>query len=150
MGQSEKQAPYSHESKETLVAAILEELDTPGVRIGTELRLRIDALMALLKVDRAPHVQVQESVAWRAKDANGRWMYGNLPAPELPVDQPEFLTLNTAPFVDVNSLLETAYERGWIACASWAKRDDLCADIGSPAYIADRTQHLGSPCKLSL
>ena len=33
----------------------------------------------------------QEPVAWRAKDANGKWMYGDLPAPELPFDQPKQL-----------------------------------------------------------
>lgn len=38
--------------------------------------------------------------------------------------------------------LEQAYERGWIECACWARRDDLYADVGSPAYIADRTPHL--------
>ena len=32
-------------------------------------------------------------VAWRAKDANGRWMYGNTPAPDLPGFQPELLAL---------------------------------------------------------
>lgn len=35
-------------------------------------------------------------------------------------------------------LLERAYEDGWCAAAHWAKREDLEADIGSPAYIADR------------
>ena len=32
---------------------------------------------------------------------------------------------------------ERYYAAGWIACASWAKRDDLLADIDSPAYIAE-------------
>lgn len=30
-----------------------------------------------------------------------------------------------------------AYAAGWRACASWAKRDDLLADIDSPAYVAE-------------
>lgn len=29
--------------------------------------------------------------------------------------------------------IEQAYEKGWIAAAKWAKRDDLVADIGSQA-----------------
>jgi hypothetical protein len=36
-----------------------------------------------------PSAPVQEPVAWRAKDANGRWMYGDIPAPELPTNQPD-------------------------------------------------------------
>jgi len=27
-----------------------------------------------------------------------------------------------------------AYTAGWVACAEWAKRDDLLADIDSPAF----------------
>lgn len=38
--------------------------------------------------------------------------------------------------------VEAAYERGWIEATCWAKRDDLCSDVGSPAYIADREPHL--------
>lgn len=34
---------------------------------------------------------VQEPVAWRARDANGRWMYGDLPVPDLPNDKPKLL-----------------------------------------------------------
>jgi hypothetical protein len=30
------------------------------------------------------------------------------------------------------------FECGWRVCASWAKRDDLLADIGSPAYVEER------------
>lgn len=32
---------------------------------------------------------------------------------------------------------ERAFAWGWRLCANWAKRDDLIADIGSPAYLAD-------------
>lgn len=38
--------------------------------------------------------------------------------------------------------IEAAYERGWVEASCWANRDDLCADVGSPAYIADREPHL--------
>lgn len=34
------------------------------------------------------------------------------------------------------------YKAGWIQCARWASRDDLIADIGSPAYEADRAAAL--------
>lgn len=40
--------------------------------------------------------------------------------------------------------INAAYEAGWVEAASWAKRDDLMADIESPAYIADREAHLDS------
>lgn len=40
--------------------------------------------------------------------------------------------------------INAAYEAGWIEAACWAKRDDLIADIESPAYIADREAHLDS------
>lgn len=33
-----------------------------------------------------------------------------------------------------------AYEKGWIAAADWADRDDLRADIGSPTYVLERDQ----------
>jgi hypothetical protein len=39
----------------------------------------------------------REPVAWRAMDANGKWMYGDAPAPELPGDQPEFLGVIATP-----------------------------------------------------
>lgn len=42
-----------------------------------------------------------EPVAWRAKDANGRWMYGGLPAPELPVDAPQLLFASPPPPAEV-------------------------------------------------
>jgi hypothetical protein len=37
-----------------------------------------------------------------------------------------------------------AYEAGWRTAANWMERDDLIADIGSPAYIADRAAALAS------
>lgn len=33
---------------------------------------------------------------------------------------------------------EGAYDAGWCKCAEWAERDDLKADVGSPAYVKDR------------
>lgn len=33
---------------------------------------------------------------------------------------------------------EDAFEAGWRTAANWMERDDLIADIGSPAYVADR------------
>lgn len=40
------------------------------------------------------------------------------------------------------NVAETAYESGWRNCAKWADRNDLHADIGSPAYIRDRNAAL--------
>jgi len=37
-----------------------------------------------------------------------------------------------------------AFENGWIACSRWANRDDLIADIGSPAYIRERDHMLSA------
>ena len=34
-------------------------------------------------------------------------------------------------------LLEAAFEAGWRTAANWMERDDLAADVGSPAYMAD-------------
>lgn len=34
-------------------------------------------------------------------------------------------------------LLKQAFKEGWKAAAKWAKRDDLLADINSPAYERD-------------
>ena len=36
------------------------------------------------------------------------------------------------------ALRELAFQAGWRTAANWLNRDDLIADIGSPAYIADR------------
>ena len=33
--------------------------------------------------------------------------------------------------------LKKAYELGWIQASKWAEREDLIADIGSPAYTKD-------------
>lgn len=33
--------------------------------------------------------------------------------------------------------LKKAYELGWIQASKWAKREDLIADIGSPAYVRE-------------
>lgn len=40
--------------------------------------------------------------------------------------------------------LEKAYAKGWRAASEWAKRDDLLADIGSPAYIVERDRLLAA------
>jgi len=51
-----------------------------------------DAIMGLLA--EVPLKQPQaEAVAWRARDANDRWMYGDLPAPDLPAGEAELLAL---------------------------------------------------------
>src|SRR5690349_7485802 len=39
-----------------------------------------------------------------------------------------------------------AYQKGWVACARWAKRDDLISDIGSPAFLAERDAALDGDC----
>ena len=36
------------------------------------------------------------------------------------------------------------YKRGWVACAGWAKRPDLIADIDSPAYANERAARLAT------
>jgi len=38
------------------------------------------------------------------------------------------------------ALLESAYQAGWVTCAAWAQRDDLCCDVGSPRYVQDRDE----------
>lgn len=45
---------------------------------------------------------------------------------------------------DILNLLQRAYEDGWCAAAHWAHREDLNADIGSPAYIKDRDEALAA------
>lgn len=41
--------------------------------------------------------------------------------------------------------LKAAFDAGFAVCAEkWSHRDDLTADIGSPAYLADREKALGS------
>lgn len=35
-------------------------------------------------------------------------------------------------------VLRSIFEAGWRTAANWMERDDLIADIGSPAYIHDR------------
>jgi hypothetical protein len=42
--------------------------------------------------------------------------------------------------------LEDAFEAGWVIACDWARRDDLVADIGSPAYLEDRNLALGPKC----
>lgn len=37
---------------------------------------------------------------------------------------------------------ERAFDAGWLMCARWANRDDLNSDMDSPAYQAQRAQHL--------
>ncbi len=44
--------------------------------------------------------------------------------------------------------LNRAYALGWLACSEWANRNDLVADIGSPAYVADREAMLKDLVKL--
>jgi predicted DNA-binding transcriptional regulator AlpA len=43
-----------------------------------------------------------------------------------------------------NELIDAAYQAGWLKTALRAERNDLIADIGSPAYISDRDLFLGS------
>ena len=43
----------------------------------------------------------------------------------------------------LNDLLLRAFDAGFTVCAAeWARRDDLLADIGSPAYLVDRESAL--------
>lgn len=59
---------------------------------------------------------------------------------------------NERAFRDIASLREKlaakeaeihhAYQAGWCVAAAWADRDDLKADIGSPAYVTHRTEAL--------
>ncbi len=42
------------------------------------------------------------------------------------------------------SLINKAYESGWVEAACWAERDDLIADVDSPAYLDDRMANLDS------
>jgi hypothetical protein len=39
--------------------------------------------------------------------------------------------------------MDDAYAKGWRECAKWADREDLIADIGSPAYERDKAAALG-------
>lgn len=41
-----------------------------------------------------------------------------------------------------NSHTREYYNMGWTAAAEWAKRDDLIADMDSPAYIKERNDKL--------
>jgi len=39
--------------------------------------------------------------------------------------------------------MSLAFDAGFVMCAvAWTDRDDLTADVGSPAYIADREKSL--------
>lgn len=40
-----------------------------------------------------------------------------------------------------------AFAAGWRTAANWVERDDLIADIGSPAYVADRDSAIGRESK---
>jgi hypothetical protein len=35
-----------------------------------------------------------------------------------------------------------AFDKGWVGAARWAKRDDLLADLDSPAYLRERDEAL--------
>lgn len=43
---------------------------------------------------------------------------------------------------DLRAALPRAFEAGWRTAVNWSDRDDLHADIGSPAYCADRDKEL--------
>ena len=53
----------------------------------------------------------------------------------------QHLTPSPAQAVDASEI----YKRGWVACAGWAKRPDLIADIDSPAYANERAARLATP-----
>jgi len=38
----------------------------------------------------------------------------------------------------ISDSCDDSYRQGWLECAAWAERDDLVADIDSPAYIGLR------------
>lgn len=42
----------------------------------------------------------------------------------------------------LDSLLHKAYAAGWCEAAQWAHRDDLACDVGSPAYLEARDEHI--------
>ena len=45
------------------------------------------------------------------------------------------------------TLLQRSHELGFLRCAGWAQRDDLFADVGSPAYKKDRAHDLSTLAK---
>lgn len=62
-------------------------------------------------------------------------------------DAIDSLTAEVAGLRAENALLRRnisgAYETGWRMAAVWAERDDLTADIASPAYERDKAEALG-------
>ena len=45
----------------------------------------------------------------------------------------------------LTAMTHASFELGFRVAANWADRDDLIADIGSPAYSKDMAAALGSP-----
>lgn len=60
-------------------------------------RYALDQLMRRRAALKKYQSTVQRPVAWRAKDANDKWMYGDLPAPDLPGSQLLSLSLPSTP-----------------------------------------------------
>lgn len=44
--------------------------------------------------------------------------------------------------IKAENQLEEAFEAGWCVATAWAQEDHLLADVGSPAYLADRAEAL--------
>jgi hypothetical protein len=58
-----------------------------------------------------------------------------LDCPDPPID-------GEPPVAPIWAKQRVAYDLGWIACAHWAKRYDLLADMDSPAYLRERSEAL--------
>lgn len=52
-------------------------------------------------------------------------------------------------FTHPQEALEKAFAAGWRTAANWMNRDDLVADIGSPAYMKDRDAALSAEQKVA-
>jgi hypothetical protein len=47
-------------------------------------------------------------------------------------------------YLDHLALMQECIRQGWRMAAGWAKRDDLLADIGSPAYLKEMADFLSA------
>jgi len=73
-----------------------------------------------------------------------RWMKDGSPCPECNRNGRSGHAHSTPPAHGDGEGVDDAYAKGWRECAKWADREDLIADIGSPAYERDKAAALAT------
>lgn len=119
------------------VRSVFEHIPAPCTE-----RDALDAAIALQSAPRGVGVDAVENLRAVLCDSEGRCCIAGSDEDRAIVDRSLFALTAALAGGGEGVQAHAGFEAGWRTAANWMGRDDLIADIGSPAYIADRNKSL--------